>query len=160
MTDSQLSSTAHRHVSVWYVMFQPGPVRSWWDHLLDPRFRHVLAFGYVGYCDSWMIVNPGEVFTAAYMIPDSEFPSFIGTHKTIGAQVLKIRVIGDAKYHARLGNWCTQTIARLIGIRSSAWRPEALYRDLLRAGAVHAFEDSHVNQGRGSEGRPRARQAT
>lgn len=145
-----------RAVSFWYVAFIPAGVRWWWDYLSPQEFRHVLAFGYIGYSDSWAVVNPGVAHTGVFMIPDSEFPAYLGSLKAIGAKILKTQVISDAKYSARLGNWCTQTVSRLIGVRSSAWRPVALYRDLLRAGAEPAFEDSDVVRRGHPQGRSRS----
>ena len=145
-----------RAVSVWYVAFIPAGIRWWWDYLSPKEFRHVLAFGYIGYCDSWAVVDPGVGHTGVFMIPDSEFPTYIGQLQCMGAKVLKSPVISDAKYSSRLGNWCTQTVSRLIGLRSSAWRPRALYRDLLSAGAEPAFEDSDVVRRGHPQGRPRS----
>ncbi len=141
--------------SVWTVVFVPKDREAWFD-LLSPRWaRHVLAFGYVPATDTYILVDPVEHAHLVAVVPWSDMRVRMMQWKEAGVRALRIDQGPGGTYNARLGNWCTQTIARLIGLKSSALRPVALYRDLLRAGAYPVLEESDVNQNQsaGDQGR-------
>jgi hypothetical protein len=132
--------------TVWYVVFLGRPVQRWFDHMSPEWCRHVFAFGYVPALDVWVVINPIEARHELSILPDETAETWLTELYMQPVRILKVRQEEGHWLNARVGNWCTTTIARLVGIRSRAWRPIGLYRDLLKAGAVPAFEDSDVDQ--------------
>jgi len=141
--------------TVWTVVFIPKGLEDWFDWLSPRWARHVLAYGYVIPANAWVVVDPVEDSHRVRIIPDDEMQVWIELIAGAGCRALRIHQGPGGKYNARLGNWCTQTIARLIGLKTSALRPVALHRDLLRAGAYPVLEDRDVdqNQSAGDQGR-------
>ena len=141
--------------TVWTVVFIPKDREDWFDWLSPRWARHVLAYGYVIPANAWVVVDPVEDSHRVRIIPDDEMQVWIELIAGAGCKALRTHQGPGGKYNARLGNWCTQTIARLIGLKSSALRPVALHRDLLRAGAYPVLEESDVNQNQsaGDQGR-------
>lgn len=132
--------------SVWTVVFVPKEGVDWFDWLSPKWARHVLAYGYVIPANAWVVFDPVEEFHQVRIVPDDEMRQWIALIRLAGCKALRIHQGPGGKYNARIGNWCTQTVARLIGLKSSALRPVALYRDLLRAGAYTVLEEQHVYQ--------------
>jgi|JI9StandDraft_2_1071091.scaffolds.fasta_scaffold02066_6 hypothetical protein len=132
--------------SVWTVVFIGRRSEAWFDWLSPFWARHVLAFGYVIPAKAWVVVDPTEEVHRVRIVPDGDMSGWIALVAEAGCKALRIEQGPGGKYNARLGNWCTQTIARLIGLKSSALRPVALYRDLLRAGAYPVLEERDVDQ--------------
>lgn len=142
--------------SIWTVVFVPKEREVWFDALSPKWARHVLAFGYVPAVDAYILVDPVERAHQVAIVPWADMRVRMMQWKDRGVRALRIEQMPGGTYNARVGNWCTQTIARLVGVKSSALRPVALYRDLLKAGAYPVFEDRDVNQNEsaGDQGRP------
>lgn len=127
---------------VWNVAFVPRALQSWYD-LLSPEWcRHVFAFGYMQFTDAWVVVDPKDRITEISVLPDGDtMDQWLGEQVLGRAKVLRIHASLGPVYGNKLGNWCTQSIARLVGARKGAWRPIALYRELLAMGARPAFQE-------------------
>lgn len=122
----------------WYVAFY-GSGRHWWSPLTRPGFRHVLAFAYAAHAQCWLIYDVGRYRTLIRALDSTAFTHWIAGLPTERKIVL---FEGDglpAPPAWRVGFWCTTAVAHLVGVRSRALRPEALYRDLLAQGARSAF---------------------
>lgn len=142
--------------TVWTVVFIPKEVEDWFDHLSPKWARHVMAFGYIVQANAWIVVDPVQKHHRIFYVPDETFMGWLEMLRLQPIRAVRIRQQAGSTYNARLGNWCTQTIARLTGVRSSALRPVALYRDLLKAGAYPVFEESNVDQDQSPQNRGRS----
>lgn len=142
--------------TVWYVAFVGRKRQAWFDVLSPDWARHVMAFGYIPASDHWLVVNPVLHLHEINAVPDEYIRPILTELYMHDVRILKIRQQPGSAYSARLGNWCTQTVARTIGLRTRAFRPIALYRDLVRAGAVPAFEEQDERQSQGPEDRGRS----
>ncbi|WGM47659.1 hypothetical protein KOAAANKH_02541 [Brevundimonas sp. NIBR10] len=128
-----------RQNTVWNVAIERG--RTPWGH--------VLAFAWSGH--AWVVHDPHvrwtEVFTLA---PGPEFDAWIAD-LTTRATIWRIQ--GRADSHPLAGLFCVGEVKRLTGIRSGAFSPAGLRRDLVRQGARQVF----VREGQDSQGRPKDR---
>ena len=120
----------------WHVAIERG--RTPWGH--------VLAFAFDG--RSWVVVDPHvrwvEVFTLA---PGEPFDAWV--HDLAGRATI-YRLPGRAESHPLAGFGCVGIVKRLVGLRSGAFSPAGLRRDLVRQGAMQVF----VREDQGPEGRP------
>jgi hypothetical protein len=131
---------------LWRVAFVGRRAETWFDIFSPEWARHVLAFGYVPECNCWVICNPALRRTEVSVVPDEAIVEWLTDLFMMPVEILEYRPEPGSPYSARLGNWCTTTIIRVLGIRSRALRPVALYRDLVRNGATPESEDPDVNQ--------------
>jgi len=128
--------------SVWYAAFYGDQDRWWWDKICSPGFRHVAAFTYYPGPDVWVIYDVTFNRTNIRVISRTEWMVWIQSlpdHRTI----LRAEIPEDPwprPWWLKLTFWCAPAVAHLMGIRSRALRPQALYRDLLVHGATPAFE--------------------
>lgn len=121
----------------WNVAFEDG--RTPWGH--------VLAFAFDG--RSWIVVDPHlrftEVFTQA---PGAEFDAWVMEV----AQTCEVWRLAGRRGASVLtpGLFCVGTVKRLLGLRSGAFSPRGLRRDLVRQGAKQVFTHG---SGKSSQGR-------
>ena len=120
----------------WYIAFYGGP-RHWWTWLTHPEFRHVVAFAYAAHAERWLVYDVGQHRTLIRAFTTDVFKRWIA-----GLPAERKIVLFESDRKAppmRIGFWCTTAVAHLVGCRSRALRPQALYRDLLAQGARPAF---------------------
>lgn len=123
----------------WFVVFNGGPRHFWWDWLTRPGFRHVLAMRPVG-ADAWILVNPSADRLHVQVVRGPTVDALIAEAHQDGGGILKFQAIDADERTIRLGWWCVPAIKHLLGLPGCALRPIGLWRDLLRRGAVPAFE--------------------
>ncbi|GEM_PF-2379252 len=154
--NDQISLSQSFQPSIWYVAFLDREREDWFDLLSPSWARHVMAFAYLKPLDCWLFVDPKLHRHEISVVPDHLVRPVLTEMYMHEVKILRIDQQSGNPYNARIGNWCTQTIARLVGVRSRAFRPIALYRDLIRSGAVPAYEESdeHQDQSAGDPGRP------
>lgn len=121
----------------WNVVIENG--RTPWGH--------VLAFAFDGL--TWIVVDPHIGWTEIYTVAPDEIDGWI-VEMTENATVWRI----EGQRHAPMlpGFFCVGTIKRLIGLRSGAFSPAGLRRDLVRAGARQEYR----RESQSPEGRPEA----
>jgi len=125
-----------RQTTVWNVAVERG--RTPWGH--------VLAFARLDHC--WVVVDPHVCWTEVRTLADGdEFDAWIAD-LTTRAQVFRIQ--GRAESHPLIGLFCVGSVKRLVGLRSGAFSPAGLRRDLLRQGAQQVF----VRESQNPQGRP------
>lgn len=122
-------------VLTWHVAFEQG--RTPWGH--------VLAFAFDG--RAWVVIDPHmrwtEVFTLA---PGEEFDAWLAD---LAFRATILRITGAGRGNPLGGLFCVGKVKHLIGLRSGAFSPGGLKRDLLRAGAQQVFtRESQSAQGR------------
>lgn len=120
----------------WHVAFERG--RTPWGH--------VLAYAFDG--RSYVVIDPHvrwtEVFTLA---PGLEFDAW---QLALSRRADIFRILGSGRAMPWAGVFCVGKVKHLIGLRSGAFSPTGLRRDLLRAGAEQVF----VRENQSPEGRP------
>jgi len=137
-------------IAGWNVAFMRAPRRSWWDWLTHPDFRHVCAYGYDGQTETWVVIDPVETHIQVRLLNDTSFAAWQIETSAATSWVLRVPVAQDRfAARSRIGLWCTTVVANLLGVRSGAFRPQALFRDLLAAGAEVARDpDAGDEEGR------------
>ncbi len=99
------------------------------------RWGHVLAFASLGE-DCWLVVDPHFRWTETIVLSGLEADRWI-RRTAAGSRIW--RIAGGRESPALPGLFCVGTIKRLIGLRSGAFTPAGLERDLKRLGAKQVF---------------------
>jgi len=143
-----LTFLVERKVRVFYVAFQKGLKRHWWDVVMDGEMRHCWAFHAVGFPDEGLMseryclkfeVSESRISTEAWWAT----PEVVVEHfKDAVVDILAVRVEIDDRvgYIPRGLLTCVSGLKALLGVR--AWwviTPNQLYRYLKRIGAESAF---------------------
>lgn len=121
----------------WYIGFTSRPRQHWFDLFTHRDYRHVVALRFDPVCGVWIYYDVAVNGTVLQVYPQGS--------KIISAVIAEVprwlAIDGQAGNY-RFGLWrlyCVPAVKSLIGLRSCALRPKALYRDLVKAGAVPAF---------------------
>lgn len=125
----------------WFIVFDGGRRHFWWDRWTGPGMRHVQAMRPIG-ADAWLLVNPCADRLNVEVVGGAFVDRVIAKAHREGGCVLKFQALDAAERTLRLGGWCVPVVRHLLGIRGCALRPRGLWRDLLRRGAVPAFESA------------------
>lgn len=155
-----------------FVLFQGTDRTAWWDVFTRPGYRHVAAFWFDGASGRWVVLEYQSARLVVMVLEPEAFDSWLLDRQVNhGARVLRVRAREWSSKWGRLGLWCVPVTAHLVGSRSRAFTPAGLWRDLVREGAVPAFDgrqepvSAHDESpeapagGPGCESRPRARRA-
>lgn len=131
-------TTERRQSLNWNVVIERG--RTPWGH--------VLAFAFDGRV--WIVFDPHVTWTEVFTLADGpEFDAWVEHYAAVGTIW---RIAGRGQSHPFAGLFCVGTVKRLVGLRSGAFSPGGLRRDLIRAGATQVFvredQDSRRRQGR------------
>lgn len=119
----------------WFVVFHEDSPR-WWIRLLAcGRFKHVSAFGAVKHAGMWVFYDFNTDRSRVYVVPDDLADDAIA-HFTAGAVIVRLAkpLGGETNINLRSGWWCVPAVAHILGLRSCALRPDALFRDVLAHG--------------------------
>jgi hypothetical protein len=114
---------------------------SWWTHFIAfGRYKHVRAFGFVHDADSYVFYDV-QFTKTTIQIARGDGARALMLDWTANADVLRWDLAVSPPPKGQFLTFslrpllCTTAIARLIGLRG-ALRPDALYRQCLRNGAV------------------------
>jgi hypothetical protein len=120
----------------WTLVFckNRGP---WWVRLLAcGRYHHVKAIVYLPSMRAWLFYDVKFNLTRL-MLAHEEDPSvsaflrdYLDNCDTIAMPLLPM----PKRAAPQVGFWCTLAMKHLVGIRSSALRPDRLWRDCIAAG--------------------------
>lgn len=124
----------------WYVAFWEGAEKHWWWPICRPGFRHVAAFGYSAEHRVWLVYDVTLRRTLIQVLDSNQMDAWVTALPDNNCIVAFQPAAEPDPPLNRLGFWCTTAIAHLVGVRSRALRPEALYRDLIAQGARPAFQ--------------------
>lgn len=118
----------------WTVLFLRGSdERQHPFQIFTPKdWRHCLAYGWSN--DRWIVYDVGDKRSQIHVLTDDQFDNWnaqITPRVTAG---VKIETLERTLPVARIGLWCVTAIKHLTGIRSGAFTPKALFRDLLANG--------------------------
>lgn len=141
--------------AIWRVVFLPRKLRNWWDLFSPFGFRHCVAYAYCVASDAWLIFDPADDYLLLTSIPSgSTFHKLNADYFAAASLILEVERCEGGVFQHRVGQWCSSQIARLLGVRGSAWRPYALAKTLIANGAlvIHKAESDEF-ESEGSEGR-------
>lgn len=119
----------------WNVVFHRKALSRWSSAIAMGHFKHVSAFAYLAGLKGWVLFDVQFSRLRIVVLPDT-FDSrvILGQVMKGNAVILMSRREGGGIRFFRLGFFCTSAIKHLLGIRSSALRPSALFRECLRNG--------------------------
>lgn len=118
----------------WTLVFDRAASSRWLGFLAFGRLKHVRAFAYVPFLHVWVFYDPHFWGTEIVIAADGE-----AANRMIGKWITNadlLRMPRSSSGLPRFGFWCVPMIKSLIGFRSWALRPDALYRACVRSGAT------------------------
>lgn len=130
----------------WYVIFYPNAREHWWDWFTHRSWRHCAMYGWNN--GSWIVFDVADKRSRLRVLTSGEFAEWHFEQITSmnATAIVKIRTQLDGGLRARIGLWCVTGVKHMLGLRSSALRPKALFRDLIS-------NDAEVIHWNGNEGR-------
>lgn len=117
----------------WTLVFNREASSRWFGALVPGRYKHVRAYAYVPFLHVWVFYDPDFRGTDIIVAADGEPAKRLIASWTVKADLMMMRVT-DARARPRIGFWCVPMIKSLIGLRSSALRPDGLWADCLANG--------------------------
>lgn len=109
---------------IWYVCFHEG--RSLWGR----RFRHVSLAGYAE--DTWLHFDLHRTGVSVAAIYRYEEASLFREYLLANFAVVKVGFTETPGFNFARPMTCVGFVKHVIGLRSSALRPDSLFRCLLR----------------------------
>ena len=125
-------------VTTWYLVFAPD-CRHWLTRLLPGRFKHVYAIGWCPEARVFVVVDYAFEGVSVLVVPGSVEGDGWLAQMTAGCGVLEMQAQRTPPRVQRFA-LCTTFVKHLVGLRSGALRPDALWRDCLRNGARVIFD--------------------
>jgi hypothetical protein len=137
----------------WTVVFDRKCANPWVRALCwRQKYRHVSAYAYVPGLAVWVFYNVRLYGTDLVLCRDGATAKrmIAATIATADLVCMRRREATDAGgMRWRWGFYCVPAVKHLLGLKSTALRPDALFRDCVAAGG-EAFEaDSALNQDSG-----------
>lgn len=119
----------------WVLVFSRVAHQPWQRYCVPGRYKHVRAYAYLPATQTWLFYDVHLHRTQILVVPDCDAALGILALWQRDADLLRMRRRDDARIFFRIGFWCVPAMKHLIGLRSGALRPDALWRDCVRAGA-------------------------
>jgi hypothetical protein len=129
-----MNGTEEHQPCSWLLVFHTSTSLPRLDRWLPGRFKHVSAIGYVDEGDVWLIYDVHHLGTAVRAVI-GDAGRLLAARVLSANGVLRVPVRRDRCLLPRLAFWCVPAMKHLVGSRSGALRPDALWRDLVRDGA-------------------------
>lgn len=118
----------------WTIVFHRRAENWFFSLIAMGRFKHVSAFAWLPDVRVWLIYDLGFRRTRVMVLPDTEASKTYLRQVIAGNAIVTMPVHADALPLMRLGLFCTSAVKHLIGLRSGALRPDALFASCLRHG--------------------------
>lgn len=140
----------------WFVVFHPRTHRRWLSWLAMGKYKHVSAFGWVPRAQTWVFFDFNVDRSRIYVVGNHEADELLErfTHQNTVVRMARPLVESD-RINFGAGLWCVPAVAHLIGLRASALRPDALFRQCLANGGEIIGKEAQVDENQSPE-RPRA----
>ena len=133
----------------WTVVFHRQAENWFFDLIALGRFKHVSAFAYIPELGIWTIYDVGFRRTRIVLLADTDHAKTILANRVKGNCLVTLEVSEDRLPLMRWGLFCTTAVAHLVGLRCVALRPDALYRQMVKAGGVVVDDGSEEARDRG-----------
>ncbi|MBX5001878.1 hypothetical protein HJB72_28560 [Rhizobium lentis] len=138
----------------WYVVFDPSSTRRWIRWLAWGRFKHVACFGFIPRAQTWAFFDLHLDRSRIFVVGDHEADKLIGHYSTGKTVVRMAKPLGrELDINLCVGGWCVPAVAHIIGLRTSALRPDALFRQCIANGGEIIRPDESENEAIQAEGR-------
>lgn len=121
----------------WILAFEPAmPGHPWLNRLVPGRFKHVRAFGKVPFLHVWLFFDATLAGLELRVAADGRAADTLAVEWTRSCTIMVMPKRPHANRSALLAasGWCVPSVKRLIGLQSSALRPDALFADCLANG--------------------------
>jgi hypothetical protein len=120
----------------WAVCFSRKAATPWLTRLPVGKFKHVRAFGCVPHINTWIFFDPALDRTSVKVARGDVARALISEYLR-DATVIQMPARERKSLRPRIFGWCVPAVAHLLGLPSSALRPDRLLADCLRyEGAV------------------------
>jgi hypothetical protein len=123
----------------WYVVFNTKATTPLRSLLAFGRFKHVRVFGYVPLIRCWIFYDVKLSGTDLWLARDGAACRLMDQWSANGV-VIEMPVLSQSRIIVRLGFWCVPAVKHLLGLRSSAFRPDRLWLDCLRTGGKVVYD--------------------
>lgn len=120
----------------WTVVFHRKSEHWFFRTIALGHFKHVSALAWVPELSQWWVYDVGFRRTHLRVLVDGQAAQGIIAAIVKGNCTVTIDVRDENLPLMRLGMFCTTAVAHLVGIRSSALRPDRLYRHLVAQGGI------------------------
>jgi hypothetical protein len=120
----------------WTVVFHRKAENRFFAAIALGHFKHVSAFAWIPEFGIWTIYDVGFRRTRVVHLADGPAAQQILAAIVTGNATVTVDVRTTDLPWMRLGMFCTSAVAHLVGVRSGALRPDALYRHLVAKGGV------------------------
>ena len=127
---------------VWMLVFERLASTRFLNFAAMGKYKHVKAFGYVPFLHVWTFFDPSWNRTELIIAQDGRPAAYLIEKWVVDADVMEFARLEAEWLLPPLGGWCVPQIKRLIGLRSGALRPDALWRDCLANGGL-PLESKH-----------------
>lgn len=151
MDDVRLPDFSAYLPSYWFIGFKTD-TNVWWWRMIPGRYKHVVCFTYIQAIQTWVFIDPGHSGTEMIVVPDAEAEAFLMAMSKL--TVVRMPVLGKhlGRFRIpRLGFWCTNLVASLVGLGPCALRPDDLLAQCLRNGGM-LLNGTEQGTGRCAEG--------
>lgn len=118
----------------WTIVFHRKPANWFFCFIAFGEFKHVSAFAWIPELRIWLTFDAGFSRTRIVALPDTEYSKAILRSLITGNAIVTMPVREAAMPWFRLGPFCTTAVKHLIGLRSSALRPDTLLRHCIAQG--------------------------
>lgn len=119
----------------WFVVFHPETTKWWIRWLAMGRFKHVSCFGFVERAQTWVFYDFHVDRARIYAVGDHESNAVLGYYSKDTVIVRMARpFLAEVKTNFPIGGWCVPAVAHIVGLRTCALRPDALFRQCLANG--------------------------
>lgn len=133
------SITAAAEPAEWFVVFQPEANSRLFSALACGRFKHVSAFAYIPGFKVWLFYDVAWSGTRLVLSAKGPASAMIERYVAAGCSIVRAARTGKPMgLSSRIGFFCVPAVKHLLGLRTSALRPDALYRHLLANGGTLA----------------------
>lgn len=139
MADDAPSSTNldRYRVREWFIAFKHDtPIRLARILTAGQRFRHVACFGFIPAIGCWLFHDWCLAGTVISVVPDEDADPVIAQMQAGAVVVRFVPPWWRVETRLKAGLWCVTATSHLTGVRSSALRPDALFRDCLADGGT------------------------
>ena len=135
----------------WTVVFHRKAENRVFGAIALGHFKHVSAFAFIPELGVWIIYDVGFRRTRIELLSETDHAKTILANIVKGNAIVTLEVSEDRLPLMRWGLFCTTAVAHLVGLRCVALRPDALYRQMVKAGGVVVDDGSQETR---DSGRP------
>lgn len=134
-----------REPARWTIVFHRKAANRFFSIIAFGEFKHVSAFAWIPDLRIWLTFDAGFRRTKIVALPDTDESKALICGLIAGNAIVTMPVRDDALPLMRLGLFCTTAVKHLIGLNSSALRPDALFRHCIAQGGALSDDAESAN---------------